>query len=224
MDPVTNIVKASGNFELALIVLGAAMALVFALASFIVWQYRVRNRTQQATLSTLATKNAELAAGLAEQRGKASAFEQRIAEMLQKDERADRREGMLQQKVSNFEQRIEMQERNIDRDGQLLERRLSAGSEKFKALETQIEELKKAHNIELTSLVTTVSFAKYCEDHGRDHERIEKQLGDLQTGQQDIVRAVEGLGGRLESGLKTVSSIVSNVVTLDDKRGKRKTK
>ena len=109
-----------------------------------------------------------------------------------------------------------IRERMAQREKQqdLLDKRLGAGSETMQRMTARIEQMQGVQISQFATVVHQEKFDGYLEEHKVDHKEIDNRIETIHHGQDRIRDEVREVGARLDAGMSTMTGLLSKIVVI----------
>lgn len=106
--------------------------------------------------------------------------------------------------------------RKAEKKEDLLEKRLSSGSETMHRLLMSLERLQASQVDARARLLSTEAFGAWEKEHVVEHQEMSKDMAKLNEGQTDLRVEIAGLGERIEGKLSAMSSLMAKKIEVRD--------
>ncbi len=104
--------------------------------------------------------------------------------------------------------------RQKEKKENLLDKRLSSGSETMQRMTSRIEQMQNNQVEQLAKVVGRDTFDSYCDEHKEDHRALDETVGELRKGQEAVRDDVKAFGTKLTTGIETMTGLLGKVVTI----------
>ena len=101
-----------------------------------------------------------------------------------------------------------------DKKEDLLDKRLSSGSETMQRMTARIEQMQNNQVEQFAKVVPQATFENYCNAHKEDHKQLDDRVEELRRGQEAVRDDVRGFGTKLDAGLGTMTTMLAKIVTI----------
>ena len=105
--------------------------------------------------------------------------------------------------------------RKSEKKDDLLEKRLSAGSETMHQITVTLKDLQAAQVNASATLLSLTQFDEYRREHGKTHSNLDEQIKRICASQDDLHLEIKGVGDRIEGKIEAMSDLLSKKVTVE---------